>query len=142
MKRKVSAVWLGGGADGQGILTAQSGAFNEMPYSFRTRFENDKGDLGTNPEELIAAALAGCFNMKLSFVLNEKNYHPIKLNTDAILTFEDGKIVEILLKLIAKVPEISKSLFDELVLEAKNNCPISGALNCDIYVNAELGSRD
>ena len=123
MKRKVNAIWQGGGADGKGILTAQSGAFNEMPYSFKTRFENDNGDLGTNPEELIAAALAGCFNMKLSFVLNENNYHPIELNTDAILIFEDGKIVEILLKLIAKVPEISKILFDELVLEAKNNCP-------------------
>ena len=138
MKRKVNAIWHGGGADGHGILTAQSGAFNEMPYSFKTRFKNDKGDLGTNPEELIAAALAGCFNMKLSFVLNEKNYHPTELNTDAVLTFEDGKIVEILLKLIAKVPEIRKSLFDELVLEAKDNCPISGALNCDISVNAAL----
>ena len=138
MKRKVNAIWHGGGSDGHGILTAQSGAFNEMPYSFKTRFENDNGDLGTNPEELIAAALAGCFNMKLSFVLNEKNYHPTELNTDAVLTFEDGKIVEILLKLIAKVPEISKSLFEELVLEAKDNCPISGALNCDISVNAAL----
>ena len=138
MKRKVNAIWQGGGADGQGILTAQSGAFNEMPYSFKTRFENDNGVLGTNPEELIAAALAGCFNMKLSFVLNEKNYHPTELNTDAVLTFEDGKIVEILLKLIAKVPEIRKSLFDKLVLEAKDNCPISGALNCDISVNAAL----
>ena len=142
MKRKVNAIWQGGGADGQGILTAQSGAFNEMPYSFKTRFENDNGDLGTNPEELIAAALAGCFNMKLSFVLNENNYHPIELNTDAILTFEDGKIVEILLKLIAKAPEISKVLFDKLVLEAKNNCPISGALNCNISVNATLASGD
>ena len=138
MKRKVNAIWQGGGADGQGILTAQSGAFNEMPYSFKTRFENDNGDLGTNPEELIAAALAGCFNMKLSFVLNENNYHPIELNTDAILIFEDGKIVEISLKLIAKVPEISKILFDELVLESKNNCPIYGVLNCDISVSATL----
>ena len=138
MKRKVNAIWQGGGANGKGILTAQSGAFNEMPYSFKTRFENDKGDLGTNPEELIAAALAGCFNMKLSFVLNENNYHPIELNTDAILIFEDGKIVEISLKLTAKVPEISKILFDELVLESKNNCPISGALNCDISVDATL----
>ena len=141
MKRKVNAIWQGGGADGQGILTAQSGAFNEMPYSFKTRFENDNGELGTNPEELIAAALAGCFNMKLSFVLNENNYHPIELNTDAILIFEDGKIVEISLKLIAKVPEISKILFDELVLESKNNCPISGALNCNISVNATLASE-
>ena len=138
MKRKVVAVWNGDGADGEGILSAGSGAFENMPYSFKTRFKNDDGKLGTNPEELIAAALAGCFNMKLSFVLNENKYHPIELNTDAILIFEDGKIVEISLKLIAKVPEISKILFDELVLEAKNNCPISGALNCDISVDATL----
>ena len=142
MKRKVNAIWQGGGANGQGILTAQSGAFNEMPYSFKTRFENDKGDLGTNPEELIAAALAGCFNMKLSFVLNENNYHPIELNTNAILIFEDGKIVEISLKLSAKVAEISKILFDELVLESKNNCPISGALNWNNSVNATLASGE
>ena len=76
MKRKVNAVWNGNGLDGTGTLTAQSGAFESMPYSFKTRFENDNGELGTNPEELIAAALAGCFNMKLSFVLNESNFNP------------------------------------------------------------------
>ena len=76
MKRKVVAIWKGNGADGNGTLTAQSGAFSNMPYSFKTRFENDNGVLGTNPEELIAAAHAGCFNMKLSFVLNEANFNP------------------------------------------------------------------
>ena len=90
MKRKVNAIWKGNGADGNGTLTAQSGAFNNMPYSFKTRFENDNGSLGTNPEELIAAALAGCFNMKLSFVLNDANFNPEELNTEALLTFEDG----------------------------------------------------
>ena len=93
MKRKVVAIWKGDGADGNGVLTAQSGAFNNMPYTFKTRFENDNGELGTNPEELIAGALAGCFNMKLSFVLNESNFSPDELNTEAILTFEDGKII-------------------------------------------------
>ena len=73
MKRKINAIWKGDGADGTGVLTAQSGAFNNMPYSFKTRFKNDDGTLGTNPEELIAAAHAGCFNMKLSFVLNESD---------------------------------------------------------------------
>ena len=63
MERKVIAIWKGDGATGKGVLTAQSGAFNNMPYSFKTRFENDNGQLGTNPEELIAAAHAGCFNM-------------------------------------------------------------------------------
>ena len=95
MKRKVIAIWNGGGADGTGVLTAQSGAFDNMPYSFKTRFENDNGKLGTNPEELIAAAHAGCFNMKLSFVLNEANFNPEELKTEAILTFIDGKIISI-----------------------------------------------
>ena len=96
MKRKVNAIWIGDGADGNGVLSAQSGAFEKMPYSFKTRFKNDDGILGTNPEELIAAAHAGCFNMKLSFVLNESNFSPEELNTDAVLTFEDGKIIEVI----------------------------------------------
>jgi len=138
MKRKINAIWKGDGADGTGVLTAQSGAFNNMPYSFKTRFKNDDGTLGTNPEELIAAAHAGCFNMKLSFVLNESNYNPEELNTDAVLTFEDGKIVSIELNLKAKVPNINEEKFLELAEEAKDNCPISGALNCDIILNAVL----
>ncbi|MDC0378093.1 MAG: OsmC family protein [Flavobacteriaceae bacterium] len=138
MKRKVVAIWKGNGADGNGTLTAQSGAFNNMPYSFKTRFENDNGELGTNPEELIAAAHAGCFNMKLSFVLNEANFNPEELNTEALLTFLDGKIVSIELNLQAKVPGISKEKFNELAEDAKDNCPISGVLNCEIILNPLL----
>ena len=138
MKRKVIANWKGDGADGIGVLTAQSGAFDNMPYSFKTRFENDNGTLGTNPEELIAAALAGCFNMKLSFVLNEANFNPEELNTEALLTFNDGKIDSIELSLRAKVPVITKGKFDELAEDAKANCPISGVLNCEIMLNATL----
>ena len=138
MKRKVNAIWKGDGADGNGVLTAQSGAFDKMPYSFKTRFENDEGKLGTNPEELIAAAHAGCFNMKLSFVLNEAGYNPEELNTDSVLTFEDGKIISIELNLSAKVPNVSKEEFEELAEDAKKNCPISGALNCDIILNPSL----
>ena len=138
MKRKVNAIWIGDGADGNGLLSAQSGAFKKMPYSFKTRFENDEGKLGTNPEELIAAANAGCFNMKLSFVLNEAGYSPEELNTDAVLTFEDGKIISIELNLSAKVPGVSKEEFEELAEDAKKNCPISGALNCDITLNPSL----
>ena len=138
MKRKVVAIWRGNGADGNGTLTAQSGAFNNMPYSFKTRFENDNGELGTNPEELIAAAHAGCFNMKLSFVLNEANFNPEELNTEALLTFLDGKIVSIELNLQAKVPGISKEKFNELAEDAKDNCPISGVLNCEIILNPLL----
>ena len=138
MKRKVNAIWIGDGADGNGLLSAQSGAFEKMPYSFKTRFENDEGKLGTNPEELIAAAHAGCFNMKLSFVLNEAGYSPEELNTDAVLTFEDGKIISIELNLSAKVSDVSKEEFEELAEDAKKNCPISGALNCDIILNPSL----
>ena len=138
MKRKVVAVWKGDGADGNGVLSTQSGAFNNMPYSFKTRFENDNGDLGTNPEELIAAAHAGCFNMKLSFVLNEANFNPMELNTEAVLTFVDGKIIAIQLNLKAKVPGINKEKFEELAEDAKVNCPISGVLNCEIILNSVL----
>jgi osmotically inducible protein OsmC len=138
MKRKVAAIWKGDGADGSGVLTAQSGAFTNMPYSFKTRFENDNGELGTNPEELIAAAHAGCFNMKLSFVLNESDFHPEELSTQAILTFEDGKILSIDLNLEAKVPNISPDKFIELAEDAKENCPISGALNCKVNLRASL----
>ena len=138
MKRKVIAVWKGDGADGSGVLTAQSGAFSNMPYSFKTRFENDNGKLGTNPEELIAAAHAGCFNMKFSFVLNEANFNPEELYTEAILTFIDGKIISIQLDLKAKIPGINKEKFTELAEDAKANCPISGVLNCEIILNAAL----
>ena len=138
MKRKVNAIWKGDGADGNGFLSSQSGAFNNMPYSFKTRFENDNGVLGTNPEELIAAAHAGCFNMKLSFVLNEANFNPEELSTEALLTFLDGKVVSIELNLQAKVPGISKEKFNELAENAKDNCPISGVLNCEILLEATL----
>ena len=138
MKRKVNAIWIGDGADGNGLLSAQSGAFEKMPYSFKTRFENDEGKLGTNPEELIAAAHAGCFNMKLSFVLNEAGYNPEELNTDAVLTFVDGKIISIELNLSAKVPGVSIEEFKELAEDAKKNCPISGALNCEIILKPSL----
>ena len=138
MLRKINAIWEGDGADGTGFLTAQSGAFNKMPYSFQTRFKNDDGKLGTNPEELIAAALAGCFNMKLGFVLNESNFNPTKLNTDAELIFEEGKIISVNLNLKGEVANISSEKFIELANEAKNNCPISGVLNCEILLEVTL----
>lgn len=138
MVRKVNAIWKGDGANGNGILNVQSKAFKDMPYSFKTRFENDKGVLGTNPEELIAAALAGCFNMKLSFVLNEAGYSPDELNTDAALTFEDGKFVTIILNLKGKVSGIGNEKFQELAEEAKRDCPVSGVLDCTIILNSSL----
>ena len=138
MKRNVNAIWNGDGIDGNGFLTAQSGAFNKMPYSFKTRFENDNGDLGTNPEELVASALAGCFNMKLAFVLNEANFNPTELNTNATLTFIDGSVISIELILKGKVPDLNEEKFIEFAVEAKKNCPISGVLNCEIILNASL----
>jgi osmotically inducible protein OsmC len=132
MKRKVNAVWSGDGADGKGVLSAQSGAFNNVPYSFKSRFKNDDGTLGTNPEELIAAALAGCFNMKLSFVLNDAGFSPETLETDAVLVFEEGVVTGIALSLKAKVTDIAPEKFEALANEAKDNCPISGVLNCNI----------
>ena len=138
MKRKINAIWNGNGEDGSGFLTAQSGAFNKMPYSFKTRFKNDDGILGTNPEELIAAAHAGCFNMKLAFVLNEADFNPNELNTKAHLTFQDGVITSIELILNGNVPSINQDKFTELAEEAKNNCPVSGVLNCEIKLNATL----
>ena len=138
MKRKINAIWKGDGSNGSGFLNAQSGAFIDMPYTFKTRFENDKGVLGTNPEELIAAAIAGCFNMKLSFVLNEAKFSSEELNTDAILTFEDGKILSVELNLKGKVSNISEKKFIDLANNAKENCPISAVLNCDILLNSTL----
>tara|TARA_B100000524_G_scaffold290450_1_gene165348 strand:+ start:1763 stop:2182 length:420 start_codon:yes stop_codon:yes gene_type:complete len=139
MKRKVNAVWSGDGADGTGVLSAQSGSFNNMPYSFKSRFKNDDGTLGTNPEELIAAALAGCFNMKLSFVLNDAGFNPESLKTDAVLTFEEGVVTNIALSLKAKVAGVAPEKFETLANEAKDNCPISGVLNCNINLEANLG---
>lgn len=138
MKRKIHAVWTGDGANGSGLLSSQSGAFENMPYSFKTRFENEDGKLGTNPEELVAAALAGCFNMKLSFVLNENGFYPETLETESELTFIDGVVESIDLSLSAKVPDLSEEKFSEYALEAKKNCPISGLLNCKISLNCSL----
>ena len=138
MKRKVNAIWNGDGLSGDGFLTAQSGAFNKMPYSFKTRFENDNGELGTNPEELIASALAGCFNMKLAFLLNEADFNPTELNTNATLTFTDSSVTSIELILKGKVPDLNEEKFIEFAEEAKKNCPISGVLNCEIILNASL----
>ncbi|MAV78835.1 MAG: OsmC family peroxiredoxin [Flavobacteriaceae bacterium] len=138
MKRKANAIWNGGGADGSGFLSVQSGAFNKMPYSFKTRFENDNGELGTNPEELIVSALAGCFNMKLAFVLNEAEFKPKELNTNALLIFNDGSVTSIELSVKGKVPNLNEEKFIELAEYAKNNCPISGVLSCNILLNASL----
>lgn len=138
MKRRVHVIWKGDGADGTGHMSTQSKAINQMPYSFKSRFENEDGALGTNPEELIVSALAGCFNMKLAFVLNENNYNPTELDTKAVLTFEEGVITKIEMELKASIPDINQEEFNALAEEAKQNCPISGVLKCDILLEASL----
>ena len=138
MKRKAHVIWRGDGENGSGEFSTGSGAIKNLPYDFKMRFKNDDGQLGTNPEELIAAAHASCFNMKLSFVLNENGFSPDSLETDSVLTFVDGVVESIDLSLKAKVSEITEDKFLECANEAKENCPISGLLNCNITLQSTL----
>jgi lipoyl-dependent peroxiredoxin len=135
IKRKSTAVWNGSGKDGQGHLTTQSTVLNKTQYSFNTRFADG---IGTNPEELIAAAHAGCFTMKLSFVLAEAGYTPSILSTDCTITFDNGVITGSHLSLKAEVPEIALDKFNTCVDDAKRNCPISKLLNTTITLDATL----
>jgi osmotically inducible protein OsmC len=135
MKRKATAVWNGSGKEGKGKLSSQSSALNEMQYSYSSRFESG---VGTNPEELIAAAHAGCFAMKLSFVLGGAGFTPESLEVTSTVTLEDGAIKSSELELKAKVPGISADKFKECAEDAKANCPVSKALNINITLNASL----
>ena len=135
MKRKATAVWNGSGKDGNGNLTTQSTVLNATQYSFNSRFAEG---IGTNPEELIAAAHAGCFTMKLSFVLGEAGFTPEKLTTDCSITFENGVITLSHLTLVAKVPGITADRFRACTEDAKVNCPISKLLNTTIKLDASL----
>ncbi len=135
MKRHATAVWSGSGKEGKGNLTSQSGILNNTPYSFSSRFENGAG---TNPEELVAAAHAGCFTMKLSFVLGEAGFTPDNLETTAHVTLENGTVTESHLTVKGKVPGISKESFDACVKNAEQNCPISKLLNTKIISEATL----
>ena len=140
IKRDASAVWTGSGKDGQGQLTTASGTLSSTPYSFAKRFGEEKG---TNPEELIAAAHAGCFNMALAFQLSGAGHPPERLETRADLTMQQEggvwRITDVLLKLKAKVPGLAKDVFMKLAEGAKDNCPVSKVLNANITLNAELG---
>lgn len=137
MKRNATAVWKGTGKEGKGVLTTQSKTLEDASYSYHSRFEEGKG---TNPEELIAAAHAGCFCMKLSFGLSGAGYEPEKLDATCTVTLDDGSIKESFIKLDAHVKGISKDEFDELVKDAKENCPISKSLNAEIKLEAKLTS--
>lgn len=136
MIRNATAVWNGSGKEGNGHLTTQSGVLQETQYSFNTRFADG---IGTNPEELVAAAHAGCFTMKLSFVLNEKGFTADRLETKCNVTFENGAVTQSHLTLQGVVPGISEEQFQEAVKEAEANCPISKLLNTQISSEAKLG---
>lgn len=135
MKRHATAVWNGSGKEGKGNLTTQSTVLNKTQYSFGSRFEEG---IGTNPEELIAAAHAGCFTMKLSFNLGEAGFVPTELETKCHITFEDGAITKSHLTLTATVDGISEDKFAELVKDAEKNCPISKLLNTAISAEFTL----
>src|SRR5580700_10931049 len=137
MIRKAKAVWRGTGRAGTGDLSTDSGVLAKTPYSFRSRFENEKG---TNPEELIAAAHAGCFTMALAFQLQAAGYTPTELSTQAAISLDpDGagfKITKSALTLKADVPGLDGETFDRLAGEAEKNCPVSRVLNAEITLDA------
>lgn len=139
MIKTAKAVWKGTGKDGTGQITTESGVLDATPYSFKTRFEGQKG---TNPEELIAAAHAGCFSMALAFQLQGAGFEPTELATNAAVTLEkDGegfKVSKSALTLKAQVPNIDQSQFDELAKKAKEGCPISKLLTAEITLDATL----
>lgn len=136
MDRHATAVWNGSGKDGGGHLTSQSKALDQMQYSYKSRFEQGTG---TNPEELIAAAHAGCFSMKLSFVLGSAGFIPDSIETTSTVTLHEGTVTKSHLVVKAKVPDISPERFQECVQDAKVNCPISKALSAlEITTDAQL----
>jgi osmotically inducible protein OsmC len=135
MKRTATAHWEGTGKEGNGHLTTQSSVLSQTQYSYLSRFESG---VGTNPEELIAAAHSGCFTMKLSFNLSGAGFVPTSIETTATVTLENGAIPSIDLECAAIVPGITAEKFQELALDAKANCPISKLLNTDIRLNAVL----
>ncbi|MCY1509401.1 Peroxiredoxin OsmC [compost metagenome] len=137
MKRKATAVWNGTGKEGSGHLSTQSTVLNKTQYSFNSRFAEG---VGTNPEELLAAAHAGCFTMKLSFDLAEAGFTPDTLETESAITFEDGKITRSELTLTAKVPGITDEQFQQIAKGAEQNCPVSNAFSFDITLKATLAS--
>lgn len=134
--RKANAEWKGSGKEGQGHLTTGSKVLDKTQYSFQTRFED--GEKGTNPEELIGAAHAGCFAMQLSFLLNEANFTATTLEVEAIVTFQDGAITKVNLNLEGDVPTIDAEQFQQIAHKAKEVCPISKVLHAEIELKVTL----
>lgn len=141
MDRHATAIWQGGLKDGKGVVDTQSGTLSEVPYSFKGRFEDESGRTGTNPEELLAAAHAGCYAMQLSHFLAENGTPAEKLDAKAVVTLVPGTgITRSALTLVGTVPGIDEAKFRELAEKAKAECPVSGALGAiDISLDARLG---
>ena len=141
MIRKAHAVWTGSGRDGQGRLTTPSGVLDGTAYSYKTRFENEKG---TNPEELIAAAHAGCFSMALAFGLQAAGFTAEALRTEAAVSLEpEGqgfRIARSALTLRARIPGIDEAKFRELAEQAEKTCPVSRVLNAEVTLDAQRES--
>lgn len=135
MKRSASANWKGSGKEGKGTVTADSGVLSATPISYHTRFEEVRG---TSSEELVAAAHAGCYSMKLSFVLGAAGFTPDNIDTKCTISLEGGAITESHLEVKAAVPGIDDAKFQECAEEAKKTCPISKLLNTNITLEATL----
>jgi len=135
MKRNATAVWKGSLKEGNGKLTTQSGVLDNAQYSFKTRFEDG---IGTNPEELVAAAHAGCFTMQLSAFIGEAGFEIESIETKCDIDFQNGSIVSSKLSVNAKINGISNDVFQVLVTKAEKNCPISKLLNTAISSEASL----
>lgn len=139
MSKKASAVWKGGIKDGGGTISTETGVLNNAPYGFKSRFEDGKG---TNPEELIAAAHAGCFSMALSLMLGNAGFTPDKIDTQAAVTLVSNaggfEITESHLTVTARIPGIDNAKFQEIAGQAKAGCPVSKVLNAKISMDAKL----
>jgi osmotically inducible protein OsmC len=135
MSKYANAEWQGTAKEGKGIISTETGALDKAPFTFASRFGDAKD--ATNPEELIAAAHAGCFSMKFSLVLNEAGFTPDKIETKCDITFGNGAISKSHLTVKAKVPGISKEKFDACAKDAKENCPISKSLSSNIEITMD-----
>tara|TARA_R110000751_G_scaffold73345_4_gene148356 strand:+ start:699 stop:1124 length:426 start_codon:yes stop_codon:yes gene_type:complete len=139
MDKSASAHWQGSLKEGKGTISTESGALKANPYGFNTRFENEPG---TNPEELIGAAHAGCFSMAFSMLLGEAGYTPDSVDTKAVVTLskqDDGfAVTAVALTMSAAIPGIEQKEFDEIAGKAKSGCPISKLLKADISLSASL----
>ena len=141
MKRNAQAIWQGTLPEGSGTISSQSGALASLPYSFKGRFQDESGKSGTNPEELIAAAHAGCFAMQLSHFLAENGTPATELDAKAVVTLVPGTgITGSALTVVGKVPGIDAAKFKELAEKAKAECPVSKALGAiKVSLDAKLG---